>query len=285
MMRYVRASIVTCNGFDPRSPPKGPPTISRDMPHHAATHPTRDVAEENDQRKTPFSQDLATGSVHSRFLRQLLSPPGCRRLAAPAISMRRAQRRPHVQFSACRIRIKQPRRVAPTAPAAVMATLIVRDVGGVVERGHCLRHYRRPHHQLRARFPTSPARRPVRRAAGQAGRPQRLLVIGMGKLATCELNVSSDVDYIFVYPEDGERREPRTADGGIEVFDFFTRLGKRLIAAIGEITGDGQVFRVDMRLRPNGDSGPLVGSIASLENYLSPKAVNGNAMPGSRPVS
>jgi glutamate-ammonia-ligase adenylyltransferase len=97
-----------------------------------------------------------------------------------------------------------------------------------------------------------------------AGKPQRLMVIGMGKLGGRELNVSSDVDYIFVYPEDGETAGPRR----IENFDFFNRLGKRLIAALGEITADGQVFRVDMRLRPNGDSGPLVSSLAALENYF-----------------
>lgn len=96
------------------------------------------------------------------------------------------------------------------------------------------------------------------------GRPQRLLVIGMGKLGGRELNVSSDVDYIFVYPEDGETAGPKKIDN----FDFFNRLGKRLIAALGEVTGDGQVFRVDMRLRPNGDSGPLVCSLDALENYF-----------------
>lgn len=96
------------------------------------------------------------------------------------------------------------------------------------------------------------------------GRPQRLMVIGMGKLGGRELNVSSDVDYIFIYPEDGETAGPKKIDN----FDFFTRLGKRLIGALGEITGDGQVFRVDMRLRPNGDSGPLVCSIDALENYF-----------------
>jgi len=100
-----------------------------------------------------------------------------------------------------------------------------------------------------------------------AGRPQRLMVIGMGKLGGRELNVSSDVDYIFVYPEDGS-----TAGGdgrrSIDNHDFFNRLGKRLIAALGEPTADGQVFRVDMRLRPNGDSGPLVCSLDSLENYF-----------------
>ncbi|WP_153145724.1 bifunctional [glutamate--ammonia ligase]-adenylyl-L-tyrosine phosphorylase/[glutamate--ammonia-ligase] adenylyltransferase [Dechloromonas sp. H13] len=98
----------------------------------------------------------------------------------------------------------------------------------------------------------------------KAGRPQRLLIIGMGKLGGRELNVSSDVDYIFVYPEEGDTAGPRS----IENYDFFNRLGKRVIAALGEITADGQVFRVDMRLRPNGDSGPLVCSLDSLENYF-----------------
>ena len=96
------------------------------------------------------------------------------------------------------------------------------------------------------------------------GKPQRLLIIGMGKLGGRELNVSSDVDYIFVYPNEGDTAGPRR----IENYDFFTRLGKRVIAALGEITGDGQVFRVDMRLRPNGDSGPLVCSLDALENYF-----------------
>jgi len=98
----------------------------------------------------------------------------------------------------------------------------------------------------------------------QQGRPQRLLVIGMGKLGGRELNVSSDVDYIFIYPEEGDTAGPKS----IENYDFFTRLGKRVIQALGDITADGQVFRVDMRLRPNGDSGPLVCSLDSLENYF-----------------
>ena len=96
------------------------------------------------------------------------------------------------------------------------------------------------------------------------GERQQLIVVGMGKLGGRELNVSSDIDLIFVYPEDGD------TDGGRPVsnFEFFTRLGKGLIGALAEITGDGQVFRVDMRLRPNGDSGPLVCSFDMLENYF-----------------
>ncbi|MBS1190149.1 MAG: Glutamate-ammonia ligase adenylyltransferase [Rhodocyclaceae bacterium] len=96
------------------------------------------------------------------------------------------------------------------------------------------------------------------------GRPLRLLVVGMGKLGGRELNVSSDVDYIFIYPEEGDTAGPKKIDN----FDFFNRLGKRLIGALGDITADGQVFRVDMRLRPNGDSGPLVTSLDGLEHYL-----------------
>jgi glutamate-ammonia-ligase adenylyltransferase len=96
------------------------------------------------------------------------------------------------------------------------------------------------------------------------GEAQQLIVIGMGKLGGRELNVSSDIDLIFLYPEDGE------SDGtqSISNFEFFTRLGRQLILAISEATADGYVFRVDMRLRPDGESGPLVCSFEMLENYL-----------------
>ncbi|MCX8086227.1 MAG: bifunctional [glutamate--ammonia ligase]-adenylyl-L-tyrosine phosphorylase/[glutamate--ammonia-ligase] adenylyltransferase [Rhodocyclaceae bacterium] len=96
------------------------------------------------------------------------------------------------------------------------------------------------------------------------GERQRLIVVGMGKLGGRELNVSSDIDLIFVYPEDGETDGPRPVSN----FEFFTRLGKALINALAEITEDGLVFRVDMRLRPNGDSGPLVSSFEMLETYF-----------------
>ena len=95
-----------------------------------------------------------------------------------------------------------------------------------------------------------------------------LAIIGMGKLGGRELNVSSDVDYIFVYPEDGETTGREDGGGRIDNYDFFTRLGKKLIANLNDVTADGQVFRVDMRLRPNGDSGPLVCSSNLLENYF-----------------
>ncbi|MDQ7988039.1 MAG: bifunctional [glutamate--ammonia ligase]-adenylyl-L-tyrosine phosphorylase/[glutamate--ammonia-ligase] adenylyltransferase [Candidatus Dactylopiibacterium sp.] len=100
-----------------------------------------------------------------------------------------------------------------------------------------------------------------RNAEGEA---QSLIVLGMGKLGGGELNVSSDIDLIFVYPEDGETDGPRR----IGNFEYFSRLGRALIAAISEYTAEGYVFRVDMRLRPNGDSGPLVANFEMLENYF-----------------
>lgn len=97
-----------------------------------------------------------------------------------------------------------------------------------------------------------------------SGKPQVLLLIAMGKLGGGELNVSSDIDLIFVYPEEGETNGSRAISNS----DFFNRLGRKIIALINEITADGFVFRVDMRLRPNGDSGALTLSFASLEEYL-----------------
>lgn len=96
------------------------------------------------------------------------------------------------------------------------------------------------------------------------GVPQRLVVFGMGKLGARELNFSSDIDLIFVYPEAGETRGgPRT----ITNEDFFTRLSRRLIHALGAGTVDGFVFRVDMNLRPYGESGPLTMSFDAIESY------------------
>jgi glutamate-ammonia-ligase adenylyltransferase len=100
--------------------------------------------------------------------------------------------------------------------------------------------------------------------AGDTQTRQALLVVGMGKLGGQELNVSSDIDLIFLYPNEGETRGPRA----VSAHEYFTRLGRKLINALSSYTADGHVFRVDMRLRPYGDSGPLVMSLPMLENYL-----------------
>lgn len=103
------------------------------------------------------------------------------------------------------------------------------------------------------------------------GVPQDLLVVGMGKLGGKELNVSSDIDLIFFYDEEGECKPTERFPKQRKVLsnrEFYERLAKKIIAAISDITYDGFVFRVDMRLRPNGDSGPIVGSSEMLEEYL-----------------
>jgi glutamate-ammonia-ligase adenylyltransferase len=97
-----------------------------------------------------------------------------------------------------------------------------------------------------------------------AGHPQRLVVIGMGKLGAGELNYSSDVDLIFSFPAKGGTQG---GDRSVSNEEFFTRLCRLLIRAIGETTVDGFVFRVDARLRPFGDGGPLVMNFDHLEDY------------------
>ena len=94
--------------------------------------------------------------------------------------------------------------------------------------------------------------------------PQFLSVVAMGKAGGFELNVSSDIDLIFIYPEKGSTNGKRERTNQ----EFFTKVGQKVIALLDEITADGQVFRVDMRLRPDGDSGALVCSETALEQYL-----------------
>ncbi len=98
----------------------------------------------------------------------------------------------------------------------------------------------------------------------EEGTPQPLMILGMGKLGGGELNFSSDIDLIFAWPEKGATRGGRRE---LDNAQFFTRLGQRLIKALDQPTQDGFVYRVDMRLRPFGDSGPLVLSFAALEDY------------------
>ncbi|MBE0397422.1 bifunctional [glutamate--ammonia ligase]-adenylyl-L-tyrosine phosphorylase/[glutamate--ammonia-ligase] adenylyltransferase [Citrobacter amalonaticus] len=98
----------------------------------------------------------------------------------------------------------------------------------------------------------------------QDGIPQPLLILGMGKLGGGELNFSSDIDLIFAWPEHGSTQGGRRE---LDNAQFFTRMGQRLIKVLDQPTQDGFVYRVDMRLRPFGDSGPLVLSFAALEDY------------------
>lgn len=91
-----------------------------------------------------------------------------------------------------------------------------------------------------------------------------LVALAMGKLGGNELNFSSDVDLIFLYTEDGETDGPRLLSAN----EYFTRLSRRVVSLLDDVTQDGFVYRVDTRLRPFGDSGPPVVSFTALENYL-----------------
>jgi len=98
----------------------------------------------------------------------------------------------------------------------------------------------------------------------RSGEPQPMVILGMGKLGAVELNLSSDIDLIFAYPEGGETVGVKRS---LDNQEFFIRLGQRLIKALDPMTVDGFVFRVDMRLRPYGSSGALVLSFNALEQY------------------
>ena len=97
-----------------------------------------------------------------------------------------------------------------------------------------------------------------------SGQVMPLLILGMGKLGGGELNLSSDIDLIFVYPENGDTSGGRRST---ENQQFYTKLGQKIILLLNQTTADGFVYRVDMRLRPFGDSGPLVLSFAAFEDY------------------
>ena len=98
------------------------------------------------------------------------------------------------------------------------------------------------------------------------GRPQDLLVVGMGKLGGDELNVSSDIDLVFVHREGGQTEG--ATRGQMPSGEFFHRVARRAAGLLSDVTEDGFVFRVDTRLRPNGDSGPLVCTLPMLEQYF-----------------
>jgi len=148
----------------------------------------------------------------------------------------------------------------------LMAHLIVRDLNGLADFAEVVETISALAESAIAAAATFYHERLVdvygqpRSASGQA---QQLIVVGMGKLGGRELNVSSDIDLIFAYEEEG------CTDGekSISNQDFFTRLGKKVIVALDEVTAEGFVFRVDMRLRPFGSEGALVCNLDALEDY------------------
>jgi glutamate-ammonia-ligase adenylyltransferase len=100
------------------------------------------------------------------------------------------------------------------------------------------------------------------------GTAQELVVLGMGKLGAWELNYSSDIDLIFAYQEEGVLADRKETSYG----EFFSRICRQLVKILDEITADGFVFRTDIRLRPFGDSGPVIMTFDGLENYYQTQA-------------
>ena len=226
-----------------------------------------------DLTDNPYPATWQAPLRHSRYLRQLLEAHSeiadwLKKYASAPFNLELMREFLETPAPATEDELKQALR---RLRQRVMATLIVRDLGGhaplaeVVETMTQLA-------EITTNFAACFIHRQLATQFGEPldaqGQAQRLLIVGMGKLGGRELNVSSDVDYIFIYPEDGETAGSPEGGRKIDAYNFFARLGKRLIAVLNEVTADGQVFRVDMRLRPYGDSGPLTCSLLSLENYF-----------------
>ncbi len=105
-------------------------------------------------------------------------------------------------------------------------------------------------------------------AQGPVWRRAEVWIIGMGKFGARELNVSSDIDLIYVYDHDGETAGNTEGRNRISNHEYFAKVVKRVYALIGDTTEHGQVFRVDLALRPNGNSGPPAVSLGALEEYF-----------------
>lgn len=211
---------------------------------------------------------IARAARLSRYAKRLLE-------AEPALALDAGTTRP---FSAEEMRAflnAQPsadddtlKRALRALRKRVMLRLIARDLGGLAALGEVLATTTAlaevaVSHAL-GRLDEWLASRHGRPVGASSGRVQQLHVVGMGKLGGGELNVSSDIDLVFVYPEEGETQAPRPLGN----HEYFTRLARQVIAVLSEITADGYVFRADMRLRPYGDGGPLTASFDMLEDYF-----------------
>jgi glutamate-ammonia-ligase adenylyltransferase len=103
---------------------------------------------------------------------------------------------------------------------------------------------------------------------GADGKRSRLWVVGMGKLGARELNVSSDIDLIYVYDQDGDTAGNAQGRARISNHEYFAKAVRAIYALVGDATEHGFVFRVDLALRPNGNSGPAAISLGALEEYF-----------------
>ncbi|ABM35192.1 bifunctional [glutamate--ammonia ligase]-adenylyl-L-tyrosine phosphorylase/[glutamate--ammonia-ligase] adenylyltransferase [Paracidovorax citrulli] len=224
---------------------------------------------------TPFAEpgvasaEHAAGAAHSRFHQRLqrryagetaLLPPGAPTRQTMAGALQALRARGHDTGAALRV-LRQ----------LVMERLIRLDC----EEGAPLSDITRATTEL-AELALDEALRQARQdldarhgpPQGPDGGPVALWIVGMGKLGARELNVSSDIDVIYVYEHEGETAGVDGGRGRISHQEYFGRAVKAIHALVGETTEHGFVFRMDLALRPNGNSGPPAVSLAALEEYL-----------------
>jgi glutamate-ammonia-ligase adenylyltransferase len=216
------------------------------------------------------TKDVASAIAHaarlSRYVRDLLSAEPALAAGVPLDApLDRAWMRAQIEGTSDDHALKTAlRRLRKT----VMLGLIARDLGGRADLAEVIATVTALAEETVGAAAASHARWLAQEfgdpVGAISGGKQQLHIIAMGKLGGGELNVSSDIDVVFAYPEEGETDGQRR----ISNHEFFIRLARKVIAAIAEVTADGFVFRVDTRLRPYGDSGPLAVSFDMLEEYF-----------------
>lgn len=215
-------------------------------------------------------QPIATAAppalaAHSRFVQRVrrryaaelpLLPPGAPDVEGIVALVRalQAQGRP----------LPAALRVARQLVIERLATLDVEHAAPLSTVTHCMTHLAEATLELALEQAQADADERHGPPLGPDGRRTELWIVGMGKLGARELNVSSDIDLVYVYEDEGHTAGPRP----VSFHEYFAFVAKRLYTLIGETTEDGFVFRVDLALRPNGNSGPPVVSLAMLEEYF-----------------
>jgi len=212
-----------------------------------------------------MTQQLAAAAEHSRFVQRVRRRLGAERgWLAPGVPGLEA-------ITALVQRLRQSGRGLPSALRVARQLVLERLAVLDVEQGATLAEITGPM--------TALAESTLELALAQAladaderhgppldpqGRRIEFWIVGMGKLGARELNVSSDIDLVYVYEDEGHTSGERD----VSAHEYFAAVAKRLYALIGEATDDGFVFRVDLALRPNGNSGPPVVSLPMLEEYF-----------------
>jgi [glutamine synthetase] adenylyltransferase / [glutamine synthetase]-adenylyl-L-tyrosine phosphorylase len=164
-----------------------------------------------------------------------------------------------------------PRAALRQARQVLMLAIIARDVAGrapLEEVCHAISAWADLSVSIALRHAAADLARTHGVPLDAEGREQDLLVVGMGKLGGRELNVSSDIDLVYVFRDHGETSGGPGGSRKLASGEFFHRLARRLTGMLSDATEDGFVFRVDTRLRPNGESGPLVVPMPMLEQYF-----------------